>query len=1095
MNKYDVLGVVGEGAYGVVLKCKNKDTNEVVAIKKFKESEEDEVVKKTTLREVKILRIMRHENIVQLKEAFRRKGKLYLVFEFIEKSMLDILEANPNGVDTETVRLLTCQLARAIEYCHRHDVIHRDIKPENLLINPADNALRLCDFGFARTMSADSPLTDYVATRWYRAPELLLGSTRYGKDVDIWALGCIMGELTDGQPLFAGESEVDQLFVIQKVMGPLTPEHMEMFLRNPRFLGIQFPDVSRPETLEKRYVRRMPKLQMQLLKGSLVMEPRRRLSARDTLRMPWFEGIKLPRSLRPPSQSQPRNMQSRPDSSSSAATPQQERAAPSGPPRGSPVAPVPAQMSPQATPAPPNWHYDQQQMVEQHRAMEQGGGGGAGFGPPGGGSFGGAGRGATQREETRGAGSAVGDFSRAPREDGRLRSGGALAGDHHMHQHQHQHQHQYQQQQHHHFDDPRFRADDLRSSTGMGGDMRMPATTHHHRGGGDMEAPRSAVGGHHGHAHHSNHHSVHHGNSSHAHPHPGLSGQELRNLREDARSMREDPRGLREDPRGLRDDGRGIRDDPRGLREDPRGLREDTRGLRDDPRFQREDPRGFRDDPRGMRDEQRGLRDDHRGLREDPRMRDEPQGDPRSYSHTMSYQHHGLQQPPHQQHYQSQQQHPPTDRRNHPYTLPWEDTMPPAEEVPSQDHGNPGHYGNDMDDKGAAVDGRRSRQNRRGGGDNDWNDRQPSDPGDRGTPNNADRDRGAPSFGPSNSVSAAAKATRSGGGAGAGGGQQQQQHGGNVHAGGHGAPAFVHGSSGMLGCSGIVAGTGCSGGSGLFIGPGSGVGAAPGGVSSTDGGSGGGRHLGGAGTGAAGSGGSSSVSAAARHGASAGTGGSEEWPSTQARNVRALRDPDYEEERAVWAQGGGLPAKKAGRKPTLGGVAAAQPRRSPDHVDSWQSSNAVGERGEAWRGEAMGMSGPPGGLPAVHSSLLLPGPQGAGLGDGSRAPSRLATGTPTPREEDVLDLATRQIHGFPSGARWAGNNAGSGGGAGDWSGLAPGPVPLAAVPGGQERNPAELGPVRDTRAPLHDVRMPQQDGRGGLTGHRRPDLSAVYHGR
>eukprot|EP00930_Biecheleria_cincta_P098969 TRINITY_DN90621_c0_g1_i1.p1 TRINITY_DN90621_c0_g1~~TRINITY_DN90621_c0_g1_i1.p1 ORF type:complete len:1085 (+),score=176.60 TRINITY_DN90621_c0_g1_i1:177-3431(+) len=1084
MNKYDVLGVVGEGAYGVVLKCKNKDTNEVVAIKKFKESEEDEVVKKTTLREVKILRIMRHENIVQLKEAFRRKGKLYLVFEFIEKSMLDILEANPNGVDTETVRLLTCQLARAIEYCHRHDVIHRDIKPENLLINPSDNALRLCDFGFARTMSADSPLTDYVATRWYRAPELLLGSTRYGKDVDIWALGCIMGELTDGQPLFAGESEVDQLFVIQKVMGPLTPEHMEMFLRNPRFLGIQFPDVSRPETLEKRYVRRMPKLQMQLLKGSLVMEPRRRLSARDTLRMPWFEGIKLPRSLRPPSQSQPRSM--RPDSSSSAATPQQERAGQSGPPRGSPVASVPPQMSPQAAPAPPSWHYEQQQMVDQHRAMDQGAGGSAGFGPPNA-SFGGAGRGATQREETRTAGSAVGDFARGPREDGRLRSGGAVAGDQHQHPHQHQHQHQYQQQQqhHHHYDDARFRGDDLRSSAGMGGDMRLAGTTHHHRGGGDMEAPRSAVGGHqHGHAHPSNHHTVHHGNAnSNVHPHHGLSGQELRNLREDARSMREDPRGLREDPRGLRDDGRGIRDDPRGLREDPRGLREDARSLRDDPRFQREDPRGFRDDPRGMRD-------DLRGLREDPRMRDEPQQDPRTPSH-VNYQH-GLQQPPHQQHYQSQQQHPPSDRRNHPYTLPWEDTMPPSEEVLSQDYGNPGHYNNDMDDKGAAVDGRRSRQNRRGGGDGDWNDRQPSDPGDRGTPNNADRDRVAPCFAPSSSMSAASKATRGSGG-GAGGGQP---HGGNVHAGGHGPHAFGHVSSGMLGSSGGGAVTGCSGGSGLFLGPGSGVGSVPGGVASTDGGSGGGRHMGAPGTGAAGSGGSSSVSAAARHGASAGTGGSEEWPSTQARNVRALRDPDYEEERAVWAQGGGLPAKKAGRKPALGGVPAAQPRRSPDHVDNWQGSNAggVGERGEAWRGDPLGMSSGPGGLPSVHSSLLS-GPQGAGLGDGSRAPSRLAAGTPTPREEDVLDMATRQLHGFPSGARWAGNNAGSSGAGGDWSGLGPGPVPLAAVPGGQERNAAELGPVRDTRAPLHDARMPHQDGRGGLTGHRRPDLSAVYHGR
>merc|ERR1719221_888195 len=132
-------------------------------------------------------------------------------------------------------------------------------------------------------MTPDAPLTDYVATRWYRAPELLLGSTRYGKDVDIWALGCIMGELTDGQPLFAGESEVDQLFVIQKVMGSLTPEHTEMFLRNSRFSGIKFPDLSRPETLERRYARRMPKLQMQLLKGVLAMEPKRRLSAREML--------------------------------------------------------------------------------------------------------------------------------------------------------------------------------------------------------------------------------------------------------------------------------------------------------------------------------------------------------------------------------------------------------------------------------------------------------------------------------------------------------------------------------------------------------------------------------------------------------------------------------------------------------------------------------------------------------------------------------------------------------------------------------------------------------------------------------------------
>ena len=104
MNKYEVQGVVGEGAYGVVLKCRNKDTGTIVAIKKFKESEDDEVVRKTTLREVKILRMLRQPNIVSLREAFRRKGKLYLVFEYVEKNLLEVLEENPNGLDPRIVR-------------------------------------------------------------------------------------------------------------------------------------------------------------------------------------------------------------------------------------------------------------------------------------------------------------------------------------------------------------------------------------------------------------------------------------------------------------------------------------------------------------------------------------------------------------------------------------------------------------------------------------------------------------------------------------------------------------------------------------------------------------------------------------------------------------------------------------------------------------------------------------------------------------------------------------------------------------------------------------------------------------------------------
>jgi cyclin-dependent kinase-like len=153
-------------------------------------------VRKTTLREVKILRLLRHRNVVSLLEAFRRKGKLFLVFEYVEKNLLEVLEEHPTGLPRDVVRRYIFQLCLAIEWCHRNSVIHRDIKPENLLVN-SDHTLKLCDFGFARIMPLpnEPPLTDYVATRWYRAPELLLGSTDYTKAVDIWAIGALLAFL------------------------------------------------------------------------------------------------------------------------------------------------------------------------------------------------------------------------------------------------------------------------------------------------------------------------------------------------------------------------------------------------------------------------------------------------------------------------------------------------------------------------------------------------------------------------------------------------------------------------------------------------------------------------------------------------------------------------------------------------------------------------------------------------------------------------------------------------------------------------------------------------------------------------------------
>jgi len=314
MNKYLELGVAGEGAYGVVLKCKDKATGELLAVKRFHEPDEgDEEALRFTQREVKLLRSLKHENIIELKEVFRQKGILHLVFEYVEKCLIDVLDANPAGLGSEAARPLTRQLVRALEHCHSHNVIHRDIKPDNLLINPSDNSLKLCDFGSACKMSGKAPLTDYVATRWYRAPELLVRSNDYGKPADMWSLGCVMAELSIGKALFAGESDIDQLHLIHKSLGPLTPEQQRRSMELTHAAEIRFLAGAPSDTLRQRFTSSMPDAQVGILEQLVVMEPSRRLTARAALATPWLhDGSVKAESSRPssrgrmPAQQKPR---------------------------------------------------------------------------------------------------------------------------------------------------------------------------------------------------------------------------------------------------------------------------------------------------------------------------------------------------------------------------------------------------------------------------------------------------------------------------------------------------------------------------------------------------------------------------------------------------------------------------------------------------------------------------------------------------------------------------------------------------------------------------------------------------------------------
>nr|CDS29992.1 cyclin dependent kinase 1 [Hymenolepis microstoma] len=219
MERYEKIARIGEGAYGVVFKCRNRQTDEIVAIKKFTESEEDPVIQRIAMREIKTLKQLKHPNLINLIEVFKRKKRLHLVFQYVDHTLLNELEKHPNGLKKSQVKEFSWQLLQAVHFCHEHNFIHRDVKPENILITKSRH-LKLCDFGFARTLTGpDDRYTDYVATRWYRAPELLVGDTQYGPPVDTWAIGCVVAEMLTGSPLWPGRSDLDQLFQIISTLG------------------------------------------------------------------------------------------------------------------------------------------------------------------------------------------------------------------------------------------------------------------------------------------------------------------------------------------------------------------------------------------------------------------------------------------------------------------------------------------------------------------------------------------------------------------------------------------------------------------------------------------------------------------------------------------------------------------------------------------------------------------------------------------------------------------------------------------------------------------------------------------------------------
>lgn len=203
MDRYQVLDRVGKGTYGVVYKAKDKKTSESVALKTISLIEE-EGIPSTAIREIALLKFLKHQNIVVMHDVIHMMDKLTMVFEYLEFDLKKYLDACNAGLDIITVKSLLYQLLQGLAFCHKQKVLHRDLKPANLLLNRS-GILKLADFGLARSFAMDvSALKHEIITVWYRGPELLLGEVDYSTEVDLWSVGCIFAEMVNGSPLFPG---------------------------------------------------------------------------------------------------------------------------------------------------------------------------------------------------------------------------------------------------------------------------------------------------------------------------------------------------------------------------------------------------------------------------------------------------------------------------------------------------------------------------------------------------------------------------------------------------------------------------------------------------------------------------------------------------------------------------------------------------------------------------------------------------------------------------------------------------------------------------------------------------------------------------
>lgn len=299
MDQYHILGRIGEGAHGIVFKAKHIQSGELVALKKVPLRKLDDGIPNQALREIKALQEIggdseEAQNVVRLHDVFPHGTGFVLVFEYMLSDLSEVIRNSDRPLSDSQIKSYMLMLLKGVAFCHHNNIIHRDLKPANLLISSTGH-LKIADFGLARVHDKKSTERQYshqVATRWYRAPELLYGARKYDEGVDLWAVGCIFGEMLNNSPLFPGENDIEQLCCVLRVLGTPTEQTWPGMSSLPDYNKITFP-ANKPIPLEE-IVSDATEEALNLLNRFLVYTSTSRVAAHDALLHPYFFTTPLP---------------------------------------------------------------------------------------------------------------------------------------------------------------------------------------------------------------------------------------------------------------------------------------------------------------------------------------------------------------------------------------------------------------------------------------------------------------------------------------------------------------------------------------------------------------------------------------------------------------------------------------------------------------------------------------------------------------------------------------------------------------------------------------------------------------------------------